>query len=208
MKTAEKFLIAILVVCMCVILFACGIDGKDERKSGSISENRTQSENVYGSRPQSGNVSGNSVTPSDPNGFSSKEELLDAYITMWFVRIVSKEEYRKIYPEQRWISGWEGSNFEEGYRQYKNSAESNIAKYKQFFDDDYHLATEIVSVEDCTDYRDFSEEERQECLDIFGVEPEDHHMYNIAYSVTFPDSNANFSNEIIVRKIGSKWYFY
>ena len=134
--------------------------------------------------------------------------MLGAYITMTCLDIVSKKEYEKIYPEQLWESGWEGINLDESYEQYKRSALETIENLKERFGNNYHLAWEITSVEDNTNYGDYTDEERQESLELFGVEPEEHYMYMLEYSVSVNGGEHTYHTGIVVRKIANKWYFY
>lgn len=150
----------------------------------------------------------------DPNGFASKEELVDAYLTAFYFRVVSMEEARKFYPEALWkyLSRETPNCFDLFYEQCKNSATNSIESMKRRFGDDYTVTWEIVSVEDKTQYDyDYTEEERQECMDMFGVKPEDNYMYEITVSITGSGSKGEYTNPgetVHARKIGNKWYAY
>ena len=79
------------------------------------------------------------------------------------------------------------------------------------FGDDYQLDWEIVQLEDSTNYRDWTEEERQECLDMFGVEPDEHFMYTIYVSIEGSGSKYTHTNPAymtMARKIAGRWYIY
>lgn len=180
----KRFISILLLIVLCLSLWACG----NESSGGTSSRDDA----------------------TDPNGFATKEDLVDAYMRM-YTRVISKEEFRKFYKEITWNSGYLEESFDETYANYKEVVEKAIARDKQRFGDDYRLTWEIVSVEDKTQYRDYTEEERQECLEIFGVELEDHHMYEIIVSVTSSGSKDTFTNAsqpILVRKLGNKWYLY
>ena len=185
----KKTIAILLVLCLCVGLCACTEStGASERKSST-------DQNI-----------------SDSNGYSSKEEFVDAYFNMFYVEVVSKKEYKKMFPKQLLeYYGYGEDYITKSYEQYVEAAEKGINNTKERLGDNYQLSWEIVDVEDSTNYREYTEEERQECLDMFGVEPENYHMYTLTVSITGTGKNGEFTNPggmVIARKIAGRWYIY
>ena len=180
----KKIIAILLAACLCVGLCAC------TKSSGSSGENSSKSKNT--------------------SGYSTKEKYVDAYINMFYVEVVSKKEFKKMFPEQ--LLDYYGKDYiDDAYENYAQSAEKSIDGAEERFGDNYELSWEIVNVEDSTNYKDYSEEERQECLDRFGVEPEDHFMYTITVSITGVGDKDEYTNPgelIMARKIDGRWYFY
>ena len=183
----------LLVLCICFCMCACNDADLDDRNNKvHTNSNSTQDD-------------------ADPNGFATKEALVDAYFNMYYIEVVEKEEFRKIYTEQSWTYRGGESVFEKAYEQYKKSAENCINNTKERLGSEYQLHCEIVDVEDSTNYYEYSDEERQECLEMFGVEPEEHFMYTLTVSITGVGSDDEFTDRrqmVTVRRIAGKWYLY
>lgn len=215
----NKIFAFLLAICLCLGLCACGVDSslhgteKNDKKhtgyanSDDYSQKETMADSSVTSPSQNGDVPNGNA---DPNGFSTMEALVDAYVTMCN-RVISQQEFRRFYPESVWNSGMMDAPFEKQYEDYKANKEKSILNQNQYFGADWSVTWEIVSVEDVTYYGDYTEEDRQKCRDLYGVEPEDHHLYSITICATISGSKNQMTNPgelITVRKLGDKWYMY
>lgn len=195
----KKLISLFVLFALCFSLAAC-----DELSSfGGYDDDDDDS----GKSSQSSNK--NSGT-TDPNGFSSLDQLMDVYIRMRCGQGITKNELKKMYTEYYWDNVIEQS-LNETYSEISQQQSSIKDSYSQQYGSNYKVTYKITSKEADRDAsRSYTQDEIDECKKMFGCHPKDMANYMVYFTITISGSKGEKTARtgLTVRKIGSKWYMY
>ena len=218
MKCHVGLLLALLIM---VTMFAgCGgnanADGKNKKgqTSGSQLNQNSQTSQNNQSNKNNQTSQNNQTTKADPNGFSSKEALVDVLVRMQFGKSVTKAEFKKIYPQEIWdhpgdYFDVDGATLDSSYTALKKRLDAKSENHASKYGADYSVTYSIIRTEVIDDMSSYTQEDVDYANKIWGVHPKDMKSYRVTVNVTIQGSERSetFPNcEFTAIKAGNKWY--
>lgn len=200
----KKIVAMILLLSLCLSMWGCSSNAANTTPTKMSS--RPQS-SVSNQRPNNNSGNGNNASPStkiDPNGVSSLEQFVEAYVDAQTCSI-TKEQYRKLFPE----SHWKETDIDQQYSVLEDNKphwQQVIQKYGNNFNVSYKIVSKEVTYDG--NKATYTPSENQKHISIYGVGIDKRTVYTVKISITLKGSAREDTQtaEISCIKIGNKWY--